>query len=130
MGKCSKIKATFEIKDNAVSVFKPKLFLLLLLLNKDLDRFENLGVISLVDYSEWSAPTVYVKKKNKIRVCADYYTRLNDSLKTLNHPLLFPENIFMNLNVEKFFSKINLSDVYLQIEVDESCKKLPSQKAF
>ena len=64
------------------------------------------------------------KKNSKIRVCADYSMGLNDSLKTLNFPQLCSENIFTNLNSGKFFSKIDLSDVYLQIEVDESCKKL------
>ena len=77
-----------------------------------------------MDYSEWSALVVYVKKKNsKIRVCVDYSTRLNDSFKILNYLLPSPENIFANLNGGKFFSKIDLSDAYFQIEVDASCKK-------
>ena len=76
--KCSKIKATFELKDNADPVFKPKAgvpFAALESINKELDRLENLRIISSVDYSEWSAQTIYVKKKNsKIRVCANYST--------------------------------------------------------
>ena len=126
--KCLKIKATFELKDNAVAVFKPKRSVPLAALesiNKELERLENLGVSSPVDYSEWSTPTVNVKKKNsKIRVCATYSTGLDDSLKTLNYPLSCPENILANLNGGKFFGKIDLSDAYLQAEVDESCKKL------
>ena len=77
LGKCSKIKTTFELKDNAVPVFKPKRsvpFAALESINKELDRFKNLGVISPVDYSEWSALTVYGKKKNSmIKICADYF---------------------------------------------------------
>ena len=39
-------------------------------INKELERLENLGVLSKVDYSEWASPTVYVKKKNnKIYMC-------------------------------------------------------------
>ena len=49
---------------------------------------------------------------------------LNSSLKTLNYPQLCPGNIFANLNGGKVFSKIDLSDAYLQIEVDKSSKKL------
>ena len=49
---------------------------------------------------------------------------LNDSLKSLNYRLLCLENIFANLNGRKLFSKKDLSDGYLHIEVDESCKKL------
>ena len=68
--------------DYAVPVFKPKRcvpFAARKSINNELDRLENLGVISPVDYSDWIAPTVYVKKKNsKIRACADYATGLNE----------------------------------------------------
>ena len=61
-----------------------------------------------MNYSGWSAPIVYQKMKNsKIKFCADYFVRLNESLKTLNYPPPFPENIFANLNGGKFFSKID-----------------------
>ena len=53
LGKCSKIKAT--------QCSAP--FAALERINKELDRLQNIGVISLVDYTDWSAPTVYVKKK-------------------------------------------------------------------
>ena len=66
-------------------------------INKVLDRLENLRVISPVDYCDWCVPTVEVKKKNsQIRVCEDYSTGLNDSLKTLNYPQPSLENIFAN----------------------------------
>ena len=84
LGKCPKIKATFQYKDNAACVFKPKLSGLFACPEsnlKELEWLENLGVISPVDYSERSATSVNVKKKNsKIRVCADYSMGLNDSL--------------------------------------------------
>ena len=54
----------------------------------------------------------------------NYSTGLNDSLKILNYPLPCPENIYPNLNSRKFFSKIDLSDAYFQIEANESCKKI------
>ena len=57
LGKCSKIKVTFELKVNVVPVFKPKHsvpFAALESINKELNRLENLGVILPVDYSEWS----------------------------------------------------------------------------
>ena len=117
LGKCSQIKATFELKDNAVPGFKQKRsvpFAAWETINKELESLKNLGVISPVDYSEWSSPTVNVKKKNsKTRVCEDYSTGLNDGLKTLCYPRPGPENIFANLNGGKFFSKIDFSDAYL-----------------
>ena len=71
--------------------------------------------------------TSHRKKKKKSTVtlvCVDYSTGLNISLKTLNYPLPCLENIFANLNSGKFFSKIDLWNAYLQIEMDKSCKKL------
>ena len=58
------------------SIFKPKRdmpFVILEPINKELKRLENLGVLSKVEYADWTSPTVYVKEKNhKIRACADF----------------------------------------------------------
>ena len=54
-------KATFELKDNAVPIFKPKrsgLFAALKSIDKELDRLEIFELISPMDNSERSAPTV------------------------------------------------------------------------
>ena len=72
-----------------------------------------------------AAPRVYIKKKSKeIRVCADFSTGLNAALKDCHYPLPSPEDIFAKLNGGKFFSKIDLSDTYLQISVEEGSSKL------
>lgn len=46
---------------------------------------------------------------------------LNDCLQAYKYPLPSPEEIFVKLNVGKYFSKLDLSDAYLQIQVDEEC---------
>ena len=94
-------------------------------INEKLDRLVKTGVLSKLEYSEWAALTVYVKKKSKeIRVCADFSTGLNSARKDFNYPLPCPENIFAKLNGEKIFLKIDLSDAYLQILVEEVSLKL------
>ena len=45
--------------------------------------------------------------------------RVNDALQDHHYPLPNPDGIFNKLNGGKIFSKIDLSDAYLQIEVDE-----------
>ena len=83
-------------------------------INKELERLENLRILSKVDYSKWFSVNVYVKKKNyKIRVCTDFATWLNDSLHNNNYPLPNPEEISTKLNNGNL-----LSDVYLQILVE------------
>ena len=94
-------------------------------IDKELERLENLGVISHIEFSEWACPVVYVKKKNnKIQMCADFSTGLNDCLRDHTYPLPSPEDIFANLNGGKIFSKLDLSDAYLQVKVEEECSKL------
>ena len=94
-------------------------------INKELDRLVNIGILSKVEFSEWAAPTVYIRKKSKeIRVCADFSTGLNAALKDYYYPLPGPEEVFNILNAGKIFSKIDLSEAYLQIPVEENNSKL------
>ena len=63
------------------------------------------------------------KKNNKIRVCADFSTGLNECLRDHTNPVPTPEEIFSKLNGGKVFSKIDLSEAYLQVKVEEECTK-------
>ena len=84
-----------------------------------------MGILSKVEFSEWASPTVYIRKKSKeIRVCADFSTGLNAALKDYQYPLPSPEEVFNKLNGGKVFSKIDLSEAYLQIPVEENSSKL------
>ena len=56
-------------------------------------------------------------------MCADFSTGLNAALKDYHYPFPSPE-VFKKLNGGKFFSKIDLSDAYLQISVEEESSKL------
>ena len=77
-----------------------------------------------MNYSEWASLTAYVKKKNnKIKARSDFSMGLNECLETYNYPLLSLENIFVKLSGDKVSSKLNLSEVYLQILVDKECVK-------
>ncbi|XP_062714152.1 uncharacterized protein K02A2.6-like [Aedes albopictus] len=95
------------------------------LVDAELNRLESMGIISPVDFSEWAAPIVAVRKPNgRVRICADYSTGLNDVLEANNYPLPTPEEIFAQLAGSRVFSIIDLSDAYLQVEVDDDSKKL------
>ena len=117
------------VKDHAQPIFKKwnVPFAALEQINEELDRLEKAGILSKTDFCEWAAPTVYgTKKPNQIRVCADFSTGLNQALKDHHYLLPSPEEIFNQLNGGKIFSKIDLSDAYLQIEVEENSSKLLS----
>lgn len=68
---------------------------------------------------------VVVKKQNgSIRLCGDYSTGLNDVLQLHEHPIPTPEEIFTTLARPKHLPKMDLSDAYLQIEMNEESKEL------
>ena len=126
--KCTKAIARFELKENALPVFKKKRnvpFAVVEIIDEGLDRLEKAGILYKVSYSEWAAPIIYVRKKsNQIRVRADFSKDLNAALKDYHYPLPTSEEVFNKLNGSVVFSKVDLSDAYLQIPVEEECSKL------
>ena len=64
-----------------------------------------------------SSNCICKEKNNEIRICADYSTGLNDCLKERNLPLPTAKEIFENFNGTRIFSKLDLSEAYLQISV-------------
>ncbi|XP_061519181.1 uncharacterized protein K02A2.6-like [Anopheles gambiae] len=115
LGCCTKAKIQLELKEGA-PVFRPKrpvAYAMFQAVDKELERLENDGIISKVDYSEWATPIVVVRKSNgTIRVCGDYSTGLNDMLQPHQYPLPLPQDIFASLATCTIFSQIDLSDVY------------------
>ncbi|KAH7705812.1 gag-pol polyprotein, partial [Aphelenchoides avenae] len=67
LGQCNKMKAHLHLKKDAQPVFcrkRPVPNGALPVVDAELDRLEQIGAISRVDYSEWAAPIVAVTKKN------------------------------------------------------------------
>ncbi|XP_053698915.1 uncharacterized protein K02A2.6-like [Sabethes cyaneus] len=128
LGLCQKTKINLELKEQCKPVFCPKrpvAYAMLDTVNQELDRLEQLNIISPVDYSEWAAPIVVVRKANgSIRICGDYSTGLNAALQPHQYPLPLPEDIFAKLANCKVFSQIDLSDAFLQVEIDEASRGL------
>ncbi|XP_017475291.1 PREDICTED: uncharacterized protein K02A2.6-like, partial [Rhagoletis zephyria] len=128
LGLCNKTKAHLVVKPDHKPIFRPKrpvAYAIQHLVEEELQRLQDVNVISPVNYSEWAAPIVVTKKSNgSIRIYADFSTGLNTALETHQYPLPLPEDIFAKLANAKYFSHIDLSDAFLQIEVDESSKEL------
>ena len=52
-------------------------------------------------------------------MCADYKVHVNDKTNTDAYPLSYIETIFSKVPCAKFFAKIDLSNAYWQIPLDE-----------
>ena len=80
----------------------------------ELDRLEPSAVFSKVKYSEWAAPIVPVVKTE---------VTLNPVLQDVMYPLPKTEGVFTRLGGGQHFTKIDLIQAYLQMEVEEESKK-------
>ena len=77
-----------------------------------------------VAWSEWATPVVAVPKANGlIRLCGDFKVTINSELKVDQYSLPRIEYIFANLAAAEKFTKIDLRQAYLQLEMEEESKK-------
>ena len=73
---------------------------------------------------EWATPLVVVPKPNGIRLCGDYRVTVNPQMNIDKHPLPKIEDILASLGSVNYISVVDLSQAYLQMELDEESKKL------
>ncbi|XP_055918587.1 uncharacterized protein K02A2.6-like [Eupeodes corollae] len=128
LGLCSTYKANIVLKPNAQPKFyKPYNlpFALYEDVRTEINRLVSQNILKPVNSSEWAAPIVVVKKQNgKIRICADFKVTVNPQIEIDRYPIPRIEELFHKLSGGQLFTKIDLSDAYLQIELTESSKKL------
>lgn len=126
--KCIKAQVQLHLKSDSKPIFRakrPVAYSMLPHIEDELNRLESLGIISPVDFSDWAAPIVAVKKPNgKIRICGDYSSGLNDCLEPHKYPLHRPEDLYTKVANSCLFTHIDLSDAYLQTEVTSDSAKL------
>ena len=91
----------------------------------DLERLAKEGIIEPVKFSEWGAPIVPILKPNgQVRICGDYRMTVNSAAKVDRHPIPNIEALYGKLRGGVCFLKIDLSNAYQQVYLDECSKKL------
>ena len=98
-------------------------------MDKELDKLEEQGVWAKVEYSRWAAPIVPVEKDPKnpggpIRICGDYKMTVNRVAPCDNYPIPNTNEQLASLAGGEKFSKLNLSQAYQQLELDEASREL------
>ena len=69
----------------------------------------------------WAAPIVAVLKKDgRFQICGDYNVTINQVLSVEQYPLPKPDELFATLAKGKIFSKLDLSQAYLQLQLDDA----------
>lgn len=114
----------FRLREGARPVFlraRPLAYALREPVERALDQLVRDGVITPVTTSDWATPIVPVMKKDgTIRVCADFKLTLNKYLEVDRFPLPRVDDLLAKLHGGERFTKLDLSQAYLQFELDES----------
>ena len=73
-----------------------------------------------VKFSSWAAPVVpVIKCDGNVRHCGCYKLTINSVAKNKVHSLPRIEELFTSVSGDKVFSKLDLSNPYLQLQLDE-----------
>lgn len=127
LGKVTGIKAKLHVVSGAVPKFckpRPVPYALRDAVEAQLNKMEADGVITPVYFSEWAAPTVNIPKVDQtVRICGDYKVSINPWLEVDQYPIPKPQDLFTKLAGGKKFTKLDLSQAYQQVELDESSKQ-------
>ena len=95
------------------------------LVEEELNRLVQEGILEPVEMSDWASPIVPVLKSDgkSVRVCGDFKQTVNPVCKLDRYPIPRIEDLFATLRGGKVFSKLDLSQAYQQIPLDEESKK-------
>ncbi|PIK36370.1 hypothetical protein BSL78_26804 [Apostichopus japonicus] len=90
----------------------------------ELDRLQSEGIITPIQFADWAAPIVPILKadKSSIRICGDYKVTVNKASKLDQYPILRSRS-FATLAGGKTFSKLDMSQAYQQLKLDEDSKQ-------
>ena len=90
----------------------------------ELKRLEDSGVVEKVTYSDYATPVVPIMKPDgSVRICGDYKITINPLLDVPEHPMPKPAELFAQLNGGQRFTKLDMSQAYAQLMLDENSRK-------
>ena len=89
------------------------------MVDAELDKLVEQGILTPVRFSEWAAPIVLVLKSDKkhVRICGDFKQTVNQASHVDEYPI-------PKISRGKLFSTLDMSQAYQQILLDESSKNL------
>lgn len=122
------LQVKLTLKQNVKSVFlkaRSVPFKLLPLVDQKLQSLVQKGVLEKVNTSKWATLIVPVlKRNNTVRICGDFKVTINPELEIDEHPLPTIDELFATMAGGKKFTKIDLQQAYLQLEVREEDREL------
>ena len=123
LGTVKPFQATLHVKEYATPKFlKPRLlpFAIKDAIGRELDRLKSQGTIERVDHSDWAAPSW--PSRRRMEHFKSMVTTKSPSIKCLpltSTPYPNQKTFFPTLAGGKNFTKLDLSQAYLQLQLDE-----------
>jgi len=128
IGTIKQYKADLRLQAGAKPVFKKSRLVVYALqpaLDNELECLQQAGILEPVVSSEWAMPLMVVHKSNgRLRVCGDYKITINQSVEKKVYLLPTAEDLFAKLAGGKVFLKLDMSQAYQQLPLDDDSKKL------
>ena len=126
LGELKGMKVNIHVKDDAIPRFhkaRPVPYATKQKVEDELNRLQESGIIEPIQFSEWAAPIVPVLKSNgQIRICGDYKVTINKGVVEDKYPLPRVNDLYASLTGGETFSKLDMSQAYLQLKLDEGSR--------
>ncbi|XP_036341450.1 uncharacterized protein K02A2.6-like [Rhagoletis pomonella] len=134
LGTVNCFKASVKLKPEALPNFfksRPIPFALMPKFTEEANRLVIAGIWKPVQFSEWASPIVLASKPDgSIRICGDFKVSINKQIDVERYPLPTRETLLHLVRYGKQFSKIELKDAYLQLELDDEAVLVVSTNAI
>ena len=95
------------------------------MVEKELERLEKEGIIEPVQYADWAAPVVPLRKSDgkSLRLCGDFRVTVNQVSKLDKYPIPKIDDLFAKLAGGRSFTKLDISQAYQQLILDSESRK-------
>ena len=127
LGTLQGTEARIHVDKDAKPIYckaRPVPYLLKAKIENKIQQLVDEGTIEPVQFSEWAAPIVpIVKEDGSVRICGDYKMTVNKVSKLDNYPIPKSEDLFASLNGGQQFTKLDMSQAYQQLKLDEHSKQ-------
>lgn len=93
---------------------------------KEIQRLVDEDILEPVEAGgcEWASPIVVVPKTNGVRICADFKIGVNHKICNDYYPIPEIESVFSKVSGCEVFAKLDLSNAYYQITLEEKSRNI------
>ncbi|XP_055838569.1 uncharacterized protein K02A2.6-like [Episyrphus balteatus] len=123
IGTIPNVKGMLKLREGSSPIFvKPRQvpYAIRPLIEDEITRLENDGIIEKVEHSDWGTPVVPVIKADKsIRLCADFKVTLNKLIVNDKYPIPKIEELYQKLKYGEYYCTFDIYKAYLHLSMTE-----------